>query len=89
MAYREAKLRNTGCKERHSLRIIQNTKRHQAINGQVIYCRLHYHTYFGGRIEFSDNVGHHFFVTIVYFLEAYIKVICLSALGKDPFFLGL
>ena len=89
MAYREAKLWNTGCKVRHSLHIIQNTKRHQPINGQVIYCRLHYHAYFGGRIEFSDNVGHQFFVIIIYFLEAYIKVMCLSAVGTDPFFLGL
>ena len=71
------------------LHIIQNTKRHQAINGRVIYHRPRYHTYFGGRIEFSENVGHHFFVTIIYFLEAYIKVTCLSALGTDPFCLGL
>jgi hypothetical protein len=64
-------------------------KKHQAINGQVIDYRLRYRTYFGGRIEFNVNVGHHFFVTIIYFLEAYKQVMCPSALGTDPFFPGL
>jgi len=63
-------------------------KRHQAVKGQVIYYRLRYHTYFGGRIEFSDNVWHHF-VTIMYSLEAYKQVMCPSAVGTDPFFPGL
>ena len=65
MAYREAKMWNTGCKVRHSLQIIQNMKRHQTINGQVMLLQIALPYYFGGRIEFSDNVGHHFFVKII------------------------
>jgi hypothetical protein len=85
MAYREAKLCNPGCKVRRSLQIMQNMKRRHTVNGQVIYYKLHYHTYFGGRIEFSENVRQHFFVKIIYFLEAYKQMMCPSALGTDPY----
>jgi hypothetical protein len=61
-------------------------KRRQTINGQVILLQTALPYYFGGRIEFSDNMGHDFFVIIIYFLEAYKQVMCPSAVGTDPFF---